>query len=230
MDFPLFLAMTAAEFANCEAYPPKIAYMSCHFSSSDNGLSGIPKWLPPGSVLMFTDVFPPNGHNSKGIAEELAATVEQLNCAALLLDLQRPNLPENKALAKIAASLPCPVAVSAEYAKDLTCGVLLPPLPLWTLFSDYLQPWKGRRIWLEAAIDGAEVTVTENDSIYTPCYSTSLPSSFPYEALHIDYHMQIRKDRVLFHLRRDRCRLNELLREAEKFGIQGAVGLYQQFG
>lgn len=229
MDFPLFLAMTAAEFASCRALPPKIAYMACHFSPSGTGLSGLPKWLPPNSVLMLTDELPPNGHDPRKIALELKASVERLNCSAVLLDLQRPVLPEVKAVVAAAAALPCPVAVSAAYAEDHDCGVLLPPPPLWTTLSDHLKPWKGRTIWLEAAIEGAEVTVTENGSIYTSCSCTPLDSSFSSETLHVDYRTEVKKDRAIFHIRRGRAHMAEFLQEAKGLGVESALGLYQQF-
>ena len=228
MDFPLFLAMTAAEFASCRALPPKIAYMACHFSPSGTGLSGLPKWLPPNSVLMLTDELPPNGHDPRKIALELKASVERLNCSAVLLDLQRPVLPEAKAIVSAAATLPCPVAVSAAYAEDHDCGVLLPPPPLWTTLSDHLKPWKGRTIWLEAAIEGAEVTVTKSGSNYAHCACDPLSQSFRCSKLHIDYQLTLQSDRAIFHLRRNRRCLEELLQEARERGIQTAVGLYQQ--
>ena len=228
MDFPLFLAMTGAEFAVCRVYPPKIAYMSCHFSSSGPGVSGIPKWLPPGSALMLTDEIPPSNHDPWLVAAELADTVEKLRCKAILLDLQRPELPENRAIAEAVATLPCSTAVSAIYAKDLSCGVLLPPPPLWTTLPQHLAPWQGRPIWLEMAQEGADVTLTENGSTYTPCACTSLSNSFHHEPLHIDYDMQFQESGVLFHLRRNRKRMGELLAEAKELGIENALALYQQ--
>lgn len=229
MDFPLFLAMTAAEFASCRDFPPQTAYMSCHFSPSGPGLSGTPQWLPPNSVLMITDEIPPNGHDPRQVAQELDRCVSQLKCSAVLLDLQRPALPEAKAIMKAIASLPCPVAVSEPYAKDFDCGVLLSPPPLWTTLSDHLAPWKGRSIWLEAAMEGAEVTVTENGSIYTSCIYASLDSSFHSETLHVDYQTELRTDSACFHLRRSRRCIEELLLEAKALGVENAIGLYQQF-
>ena len=136
---------------------------------------------------------------------------------------------EAKAIMKAVASLPCPVAVSEPYAKDFDCGVLLSPPPLWTTLSDHLAPWKGRSIWLEAAMEGAEVTVTENGSIYTPCIYAPLDSSFHSETLHVDYQTELRKDSACFHLRRSRRCIEELLLEAKALGVENAIGLYQQF-
>lgn len=203
--------------------------MSCHYSPSGKGASGIPQWLPPGSVLMFTDELPPNGHDPNQVLRELAAGAERLHCSTVILDFQRPDMPTNQAIAERASALPCPVAVSAPYANNINCGVLLPPPPLWTLLADHLLPWKNRPIWLETVTEGAEVTVTEKGSEYSPCEYTPLTSSLAYAPLHIDYHMQLETSRVRFQLRRGLRRSEELLQEAAAMGIQGAVGLYREF-
>ena len=230
MDFPLFLAMTAAEFASCRDFPPQTAYMSCHFSPSGPGLSGTPQWLPPNSVLMITDEIPPNGHDPRQVAQELDRCVSQLKCSAVLLDLQRPALPEAKAIMKAIASLPCPVAVSEPYAKDFDCGVLLSPPPLWTTLSDHLAPWKGRSIWLEAAMDSKAIVISENGCRECTPPLMLAPCKHRDTRLHCSYDITVQPDHVQFSLHRTAEDLQELLEEAEELGITKAIGLYQELG
>lgn len=229
MDFPLFLALTASEFAVCQDFPPQMAYMACHYSSSNAGISGVPSRLPAGSALMFTDRMTPGDHDPDRIAGELSDAVRHLECRALFLDLQRPDLPLNNAVTEaVLRSVPCPVIVSELYARSRDCAVLLPPPLLWTALEKHLEPWGSRPIWLEAAIEGAEVTVTKNGSDYAHCPFDPLDHGFHYQKLHIDYQVTLQKDHAVFHLRRDRRCMEELLQEASAHGVRGALGLYQQ--
>lgn len=231
MDFPLFLAMTASEFAACPSFPQHIAYMSCYFSSAGTGLSGIPARLPAGSALMLTDQVPPNGHDPARIAGELSEAAGRLQCSVVFLDLQRPALEENAAVIEaVLGALPCPAAVSAVYAGQFSCGVMVPPPLLWTPLAAHLAPWKGRTVWLEAAIEGAEITVTKNGSTYAPCSCDPLVQSFHNDALQVDYQLELQAEQALFHLRRTSPCLQALLQSAKGMGVQGAIGLYQQLG
>ena len=121
MDFPGFLAITASEMSVCRALPPRIAYMSCHFSPYGRGLSGVPRTLPPGSVLMLTDRTPIAGHDPALVAAQLEEAARRLDCAALVLDLQRES-GEAQPIVDAVTALSCPVAVTERYAGGRQLG------------------------------------------------------------------------------------------------------------
>ena len=225
-----FLAMTAAEMRNISVYPPKIAWMACHFSPYGTGLSNLPRELPPGSLLILDDVTPPHGHDPVLIAEQLTQCTELLQCRGILLDFQRRNCPETAALAKhLTQALPCPTAVSDSYASDLSCPVFLSPLPPSVPLEAYLAPWKGRDIWLELGLEGEILTLTEQG-----CTATSLPypdpdaDGFSDENLHCHYTTETNEKAARFTLWRTSEDIKQLLEEAETLGVTAAVGLFQE--
>ncbi len=226
-----YLAMTAAEISAAEQLPQHLAYMACHFSAYGTGLSNMPRQLPADSLLILNDRVPICGHDHNLITQQLLELVEQLQCAEVLLDFQRPDYGELSDLTcNICAALPCPVVVSSLYAQALSCPVFLPPVPLHKPLASHIAPWKDRQIWLEAALEYTCVTVTEEGSIFTPTsYTPPLPQALIDPALHCAYEIKVEPDRVLFHLYRTQEQLKVLLDEAESMGITKAVGLYQQF-
>lgn len=226
MDFPGFLAITGAEIANCGALPPRLAYMSCHFSPYGTGLSALPPSLPAGSVLMLTDRTPISAHDPRRIAEQLGEAVERLRCCALVLDLQRHS-DEAPALVEAVLGLGCPVVVSQRYALGLDCAVLVDAPLLWTPLSETLEPWKGRSIWLEAVTDSALVTVTEAGSRYEPFDSEPTDPKCD-EHQHVLYEEALLLDRAEYRLWRDRAQLKEWMAEAADLGVAEFIGLYQQ--
>lgn len=232
MVLPCYLAMTAAEFAQAGAIPPKVAWMACHFSSYGTGLSNLPASLPPKAILIVNDRIPISGHDPDKIELQLRTLVTQFDCDSILLDLQRPNEPETAALcAHLVTSMPCPVAVSEHYAQNLTCPVFLAPPPLRMPLSDYLAPWQGREIWLEAALCGEEVVITENGAQVNPCAPEALPSpQFTEDALCCQYHWTIENHRACFLFQRTLPMLSVLLDRAKDLGVCKAVGLFQQLG
>ena len=76
MPIPCYLALTAAEFANANQLPEKIAWMACHFSCYGTGLSNFPEDLPGGSVIILNDRTPPDKHDPQRILEQLQQLVE----------------------------------------------------------------------------------------------------------------------------------------------------------
>lgn len=225
-----YLAMTAAEIRSCSLFPEKIAWMACHFSPYGRGLSNLPLALPPNSVLMVDDITPIRGHDPELISAQLQECVEELDCIGILLDFQRPDCRETAALAKhLAEALPCPTAVPACYAGDLSCPVFLPPLPPSQPLEDYLRPWKGRDIWLELGLTGEILTLTETGCTVTPLpFPDTDGVGFSEERLHCHYTMETNEKSARFTLWRTKDDLDILLEEAASFGVTAAVGLFQE--
>ena len=73
MPIAHYLAMTAAEMAGNSVLPDRMAWMACHFSPSGVGLSNLPHWLPPGSLLILDDSTPIHDHDPQRVASELSA-------------------------------------------------------------------------------------------------------------------------------------------------------------
>ncbi len=226
------LALTAAEFRNISGIPEKIVWMACHFSPYGPGLSNLPKMLPHGALLMVDDVTPLHRHDAGLIAKQLARCVEELQCSGVLLDFQRKDSPETAALAKhLAQALPCPVAVSEAYARDLDCPVFLPPVPPSVPLEAYIVPWRDRDIWLELGLEGELLELTEQG-----CAIASLPcpdwdgEGFADGHLHCHYTIETNEKAARFTLWRTRNDLEDFLQEAESLGIRNCVGLYQEIG
>lgn len=224
------LAMTAAEMRNISAFPPGIAWMACHFSPYGLGLSNLPQSLPPDSLLIVDDVTPPCRHDAAFIAEQVSLCVESLKCCGVLLDFQRSGYEETLVIAKqLITALPCSVAVSECYGKELDCPVFLPPVPPSVPLKAYLLPWKGREIWLEISTDGEILTLTEAGSTVTPlpCPDPE-QEGFVEETLHCHYTMETNEKAARFTLWRTKDDLCALLEETEELGVKHAIGLFQE--
>lgn len=225
-----YLAMTKAEFRANPAISHPVAWMACHFSPYGTGVSNLPRQLPQGSLLILNDRTSWWCHDSRLIAGQLAECAEQLHCRGLLLDFQRPGVPEERELAALLTrELPCPVCVSEIYAEGLSCPVFLSPVPLTQRLCDYLAPWKDREIWLEAALNCEEILLSEEGSTATslPCFQEN-GSFLTEENLHCHYRISIDDSCARFTLTRTRDDLDALLTEAEDLGITTAVGLWQE--
>lgn len=230
MALPLYLAMTAAEFAACKEYPKNLGWMACHFSAYGAGLSNLPPKLPEGAMLILNDRTPIAGHDAALIARQFAEVLQFQEAACVLLDFQRPGSEETAAVAQaILASLPCPVAVSEPYAKDLACPVFLPPVPPDEPIDQYLAPWKGREIWLEAALDSLCISVTQSGST-TKTIAHASDAGHPDEALCCHCRVEVHNNCARFHLQRTLEDLDKLLGKAAALGVSTAVGLYQELG
>lgn len=224
--------MTAAEFAGKETFSKPPAWMACHFSSYGTGLSNLPENLPEGAMVIINDRIPIHGHDPEMMKDQLLALYETLHPERFLLDLQRPGCPETAAAAKcIIDALPCPVGITDHYADGLNCPVFLAPPPLDTVLADYLQPWSGREIWLEAALDHAVITVTDSDSrYYSASWEEEPETAFFDDSLFCHYRIRLTDSEAEFHLFRTHEDLTALLQAAEALGVAAAVGLYQELG
>lgn len=232
MAIKRYLAMTAAEIGDSAALPSNVAWMACHFSPYTTGLSNRPKTLPPGSVLILNDVTPIHGHDPKVITDQLRECVEALECVGVLLDLQRTGNAETAALVQVlAGALPCLTAVSEPYARDVDSPVFLPPPPLHVPLGEYLAPWQDREVWLEMALDGEVITLTEAGAAFWPlAMGEAFEDGHREETLHCHYRIDMEENAARFTLRRTREDLDALLEEAEGLGVTTAVGLYQELG
>ncbi len=226
MPFDFFLAQTGAEIHR--PLPPEAgrAWMACHFSSSDQGLSNLPQALPEGSMVMVDDFIPAAAHDPQKIAAQLAQVVERCHCHRVLLDFQRPGDARTADIAAaIVAALRCPVGVSEAYAKGLPCPVCLPPLPLHMPLADYIAPWKGRQVWLEVMPQAAVYTVTGEGCKQAEC---DAQGPFPHfnEQAFCRYRMEVAEDAIRFTLSRG---LEELEKLRQSKLVDCFVGLYQDF-
>lgn len=229
MALPLYLALTAAEFTACSSLPRFPAWMACHFSPYGTGLSNLPPRLPVGSLLILNDRTPPHGHDPQKIAQQLQCVVKEMACAGVLLDFQRPQDEETAAIAAaVVAGLSCPAAVSDVYAQEMNCPVFLPPPPPHIPLSEHLAPWRGREVWLEAALTQETITVTAQGSHFREDVPTFIEAPHWDEALHCHYQITASPEEITFTLYRASQDLDALLAEAATQGVTTAVGLYQQ--
>lgn len=229
MPIPLYLAMTAAEYRGCLPFPERTAWMACHFSPYGTGLCNLPDNLPEGSLLILNDRTPICGHDGEQICEQLSGAVARQKCTGILVDFQRPGSAEAAELAARLLKLSCPVAVSDLYAKELDCPVFLSVPPLGQHLKEYLSAWDGREIWLEAALGGQILTLTESGCAAAPLPVGEQPDC-PHrsEALHLHCRIDPEPKLVRFTLSRTREDLEDLLQEAKAQGVKQAVGLFQE--
>ena len=225
-----YLAMTAAELSL--DIPGKLAYMACHFSPYTTGLSNIPTVLPPGSMLILNDRIPICGHDPHRIVDQLEQALENLACDSLLLDFQRPGNEETATLCRLLCQrLTCPLGISHHYARELNSWVFLPPPPLDIPLEEHLKPWEGRKIWLEAALEAALITVKADGCQMSPLpYGMPETETFIEDNLHCRYRSEVAADEIRFFLYRTPDQLDALLKEAGALGVETSVGLYQQLG
>lgn len=232
MPIPLKLAMTAGEMAGNSAFSQAGAWMACHFSPGGSGLSNLPKWLPPGCLLILDDSTPMQDHDPERIASELGACMERLQCPGLLLDFQRPGEMQARKLAQyLCEALPFPVVVSDAYAAELDCGVFVSPIPPDETMASRLSRWQGREIWLDITQEGLELILTEDGAKATPLpYGKRLPEGLEDRKLHCHYRISLDENSASFTLWRTAEDIAAQLEEAEALGVTAALGLFQEFG
>lgn len=232
MPIALKLAMTGAEMAGNSVFPDHAAWMACHFSSSGSGLSNLPRWLPPDSLLILDDSTPIHDHDPERIAVELGECVQRLQCAGLLLDFQRPGEEQTRTLTEyLCRTLPFPVVVSDSYADGLDCGVFVSPVPPDTSMDTWLSRWSGQEIWLDTTMEGLEIALTEKGAKSAPLPPWESPcDGLEDQKLHCHYRISLRENSAVFTLWRTREDIAAQLEEAEALGVKAAVGLYQEFG
>ncbi len=222
----VFLAQTRREMT--DELPDKLAYMALHFSPYSKGLSNLPQELPPNSILLLDDSMPPENHNPQTVTKQLTELVSEFSPAAVLLDFQRPKNAESEAMAiAILQALPCPVGITGIYAKDLSCPVFLPPAPANKALEDHLKPWLEQGVFLEIAPEALKISVTEQGSFTTPIPAVQ---NLPLEdnRLHCHYNVEVFTEKAVFTLCRYKEDLLSLCLEAEKLGVFGCVGLYEE--
>lgn len=232
MPIARYLAMTAAEMAGNSVFPHRTAWMACHFSPSGTGLSNLPKWLPPGCLLILDDSTPIHGHDPGRICEELGGCMERLQCEGLLLDFQKPSVESSLKLAKsLCDALPFPVVVSDVYAEGLDSGVFVSPIPPDEAMASRLARWRGREIWLDTTMEGLELILTEDGASTTPLPPWECPvAGLEDQKLHCHYRVSLDESRAVFSLWRTGDDIAAQLEEAEALGVTAAVGLFQEFG
>ena len=232
MALPLYLALTAAEISAVSPLPDLCAYMACHFSPYTAGISNIPLTLPPGSMLILNDRLPCQGHSADLVAGQLSDAAARLGCESILLDFQRPPEPEAETIVNaILSSVSCPVAITESFARHRDWPIFLSPAPLYLPMDEYLAPWQGREIWLEAALCQEEILITEKGIHINSIFPTEqLSSGFYDEDLRCCYHTHILEDSIRFTLFDTPESLNQKLELAAQLGISRAVGLWQELG
>lgn len=226
MPSAFFLAQTASEFRWELPADAKRAWMACHFSPYATGLSNLPERLTEGGMVILNDFIPVADHDPDRIAAQLREVVQMHRCSRVLLDFERPGESRTAEIAKaIVEALPCPVGVSESYANGLPCPVFLPPLPLHMPLTDYIEPWKGRPVWLELMPDYATYTITEKG-----CQKATgeITGPFPHfdEQACCRYRIEVLEDAIRFTICRGAKEL-ALLRKRDE--IDCFVGLYQAF-
>ncbi len=227
MAIARYLAMTAREFYDAPSITQEIAWMACHFSPYSTSLLNLPNQLPQNSLLILNDSTPPGHQDPRIVLEILESVLKKNNCIGLLLDFQRPSCHETMRIVQEVIKLDYPVCVAKDYAENFDCPVFLPPVPLTVPLLEYIEPWLGREIWLDAALSCEKITVTEKGSTFCP--AASIPECpFEDKELHCHYHIATKADSFIFTLHRTKDDLNNLLLEAESLGITTAVGLYQE--
>lgn len=230
MALPVYLAMTAAEISSCSQLPETLAWMACHFSPGSQGLSNLPATLPPGAMLILNDREPIQTHSALLVAHQLCETVRRLECESVLLDFQRP--PEDVSMAFVQAILdevPCPVAVSEGFAPSFACPVFLSPGPLHIPPKLHLAPWKGREIWVEAALTQEALTVTESGVQHASHFPPEhLQGGFYDASLCCNYQTDITDSSIKFTFFDTLHTLQQKLESLQIAGVSRAVGLYQE--
>lgn len=230
MALRTFLAMTAAEIQGNPALPERIGWMACHFSPYGTGLSNLPSGLPERSLLILNDRVPIQGHDPAVICSQLEGVLDREGCAGLLLDFQRPDCRDTARLVRhLCGALTGTVAVSRQYAKESDGPVFLPPLPHHVPLAEYIAPWAGRELWLEAALDAERITLTKSGAEILSLSPFDIPEEgFAEQGLHCHYHAEVKQNSVIFRLWRTAADLESLLVEADGLGIGNTVGLYQE--
>ena len=229
MGLTRYLAATAGELSICKSINFPVAWMACHFSSGDTGLSNLPDALPQGSLVLLDDSSPFQDHDPQKIAKQLLTLSDTLNPKGYILDFQRRDSIENKTIAEfLVQTLNCPVAVSDLYAESLSCPVFLSAPPLWTPLKDHIAPWSDREIWLEAVHTQEILTLTQDGCHREESLITDEPLPYNHKQLHCQYDFSLTENRAIFTLRRTEGELLSLLSTAETIGIATVISLYQQ--
>ena len=203
MVLPLYLAMSAVEMRPI----PHPAFLVLEGSE-------VP---PPGVLPVITDAFPLDRQTLLRLCQ---------GREAVLLDFEHPHTAEVRAMIR---SLPCPAAAPPGYADE--GPVFLPPAPLHMPLEEYLSPWKGREIWLEAALQRQQAAITtEGAAVFPPCTNTDFEGGFYSEKLQCRFLQNFSENRAVFTLFDTPETLRIKLNQAAELGVTRAVGLFQELG
>ena len=102
----------------------------------------------------------------------------------------------------------------------------LPPPKLTCRLADHLAPWKGREIWLEAAMECRSYCITEAGCVSHPGTIDHFP--FWNDELCCRYRIDLSDNAACFTLCRNRDDLSTLLDQAAAFGVTRGIGLWQE--
>ena len=203
MVLPLYLAMSAPEMRPI----PHPAFLVLE-----------DRQVPPAGVLpVITDAFAPDRQTLLRLCR---------GREAVLLDFERPPTAEVREMIR---DLPCPAGAPPGYAPE--GPVFLPPAPLHVPMEEYLSPWKGREIWLEAALQKQIVTVTaEGCAVFPPCTNSGLTEGFYSEKLCCRFTQNFSENRAVFTLFDPPDTWRIKLDRAGELGVTRAIGLFQELG
>ena len=201
MVLPLYLAMSASEMR-------PIPHPS--FLVLDD------RQIPPaGALPVITDAFPMDRQTLLRLCR---------GREAVLLDFERPPTAKVREMVR---HLPCPAAAPPGYADE--GPVFLPPAPLHVPMEEYLSPWKGREIWLEAALQKQVLTVTaEGCTVFPPCTNPDLTDGFFSEKLCCRFTQNFSENRAVFTFFDTPDTLRIKLDRAAELGVTRAIGLFQE--
>ena len=200
MVLPLYLAMTPLEFRPI----PHAAYLLLE-----------PSEVPPGVLPVVTD--------RSSLDRQWLLHICQ-GREGVLLDFERPATTEVRAIIR---DLPCPAAAPPGYADE--GPVFLPPAPLHVPMEEYLAPWKGREIWLEAAVQSQTIAVTaEGSTVSPPCTNADLTDGFYSETLRCRFTQNFSENQAVFTIFDTPETLKMKFRHATNLGVTRFVGLYQE--
>ena len=226
MAIQRILAMTVEEISAGSTPPWGYALMGCHFSGDGRQMVGLPEELPEGCGLILDDRNP-IPQTTRKMIDAFAA----LKPAYLILDFQQQATKNAKAFAMELTSLPCPVAMPAEYARGLNCPVFLPPVPPNIPIVEYLLPWNGHEIWLELALDAVEITLTLQSSGFDAfAHARSYSDSHTDSMLHCHYKISKQPDALQFYCYRSREDVEAMLSSSLPGNLTHAVGLFRELG
>ncbi len=227
----VYLAMTELELRRCPKASAACAWLACHFSSADSGLSNMPSHLPQNGMLCVDDSLLPQGHDPERIAQQILVLYEQFSLKGVILDFQREYLPALADIARVLQSVvPCPMGITPQYAENWEGAVFLPPVPLNQPVCDYVSPWKGRELWLELSSERLSMILTEEGCVCSATGDSLQNPSFQDSILHCHYCSKLTETSASFTLERTWEDILELIEDAGQYGVTNAIGLYQEFG
>ena len=227
MAITAILAMTAEEQRTASSTPQRFAILGCHFSSTKQGLTGVPDTLSNGCGLVIDDRFIPEHIDIQSVLQQLRT----LSPPYIILDFQRPLAECMLDLAKELMALSCPIAMPPIYGNNLDCPIFLPPIPPHIPPHEYLSPWKNREVWLELALDATEITITEQGSLFRSFHHAEAAENTHTDSmLHCHYKISQNRHSLKFYCYRTKEDIGSLLRSPLPENVTCTIGLFQELG